>query len=108
MGTNGIFGKEGFQPKPPPVGVRSRKVGHETNIDLVVDLDRYDFIFLEEFGGVGREGFDFGDDFLEPGTLMIEVITPTGWAKKTVFFKGRKWGSYKLRGFLDLSISGHL
>ena len=29
------------QPKPPPVGVRSRKVGHATNMDLVVDLDRY-------------------------------------------------------------------
>lgn len=77
-----------FSSQATPVGVRSRKVGHETNIDLVVDLDRYDLIFLEEFGGVGGQGFDLVNNFLEPGTLMIEVITPTGWAKKTGFFKG--------------------
>lgn len=43
-------------------------------------------ISLEDFGGVLGQGFDFGDDFLEPGTLMMEVITPTRWAKKLFFF----------------------
>ena len=48
---------------------------------------------------LGVQGFDLVNNFLQPGTLMIEVITPTGWAKKTGFFKGMKWGSYKLGGF---------
>ena len=73
----------------PRLVLGQEKSGMKQNIDLVVDLDRYYKKYLWRIlFGVRGSGIWFGDDFLEPGTLMIEVITPTGWAKNPFFLMG--------------------